>query len=79
MARIQILELPTQVLGEAVSTPFAIVIDQVCTETTEMRGSDNSLIGKETQSELTQSDADRIAKTVGAVGAILSACTLDLA
>jgi len=29
MARIQILELPTVVLGEAVKTPFVVVIDEM--------------------------------------------------
>lgn len=29
MARIQILELPTEVVGEFVRTPFALVVDQM--------------------------------------------------
>jgi hypothetical protein len=32
MARIQILELPTEVAGEDVTTPFAVIIDQTSGE-----------------------------------------------
>lgn len=32
MARIQVLELPADVVGEAVRTPFAIVIDQLAAD-----------------------------------------------
>lgn len=38
MARIQILELPTDVVGEYAKTPFAIVIDQA-------KGIDEALAG----------------------------------
>lgn len=64
MARLRVLELPAKVLGEYVEIPFALVIDRV-----EMEGQD---------AELNQDEADSIAGRVGAVAAILTACTLDV-
>ncbi len=75
MARIQILELPAQVVGEYVNTPFAVVIDQV--ETEEHNTYQDERV--RTLSELMQDEADLIAKNVGAVGAVLTRCTLDVA
>lgn len=74
MARIQILELPMVHLGEVSKTPFAIIIDQVDTETT----STSTGVEFRTFSELTQAEADKMAREVGAVGAILVACTLEV-
>ena len=74
MARIQILELPTQVVGEVVNTPFAIIIDQVETETLTT----STDVSFRTMSELTQTEADTIGRNLGAVGVVLAACTLDI-
>lgn len=80
MARIQILELPSQQVGDYYRTPFALVIDQVASETTEVHGhGDTQPIRVETTAELTQEEADALATRVGAVGAILTACSLDIA
>lgn len=75
MARIQILELPSQVVGEIVRTPFALVIDQVDTETINTHSGANV----RTLTELTQDEANAMAKSVGAEAALLAACTLDVA
>ena len=75
MARIQILELPSQVVGEVVRTPFALVIDQVDTEGIINHSGDNV----RTLSELTQDEANAMAKSVGAEAAILATFTLDIA
>jgi hypothetical protein len=75
MARIQILELPSEVVGEVVKTPFALVIDQV--ETEEISTFAEDVIRN--TSELTQDEADTIARNIGAVGTILTRCTLDVA
>jgi len=75
MARIQILELPSQVVGEIVRTPFALVIDQVDTETINTHSGANV----RTLTELTQDEANAMAKSVGAEAALLAACTLDIA
>ncbi len=74
MARIQILELPTIVAGDLVKTPFALVIDQVETEDTASF-QDNVV---RTSAEITQAEASELASRVGAVGAILVRCTLDV-
>lgn len=74
MARIKILELPTQVLGDVVTTPFALIIDQV--DTWNINALDGTPV--RVHSELTQAEADVIAAQVGAVGAILTTCTLDI-
>lgn len=76
MARIQILELPTLVVGDTVSTPFALVIDQV--ESEEIVGIQGDVAFR-TVAELTQHEADNLATRLGAVGAILVRCTLDVA
>ena len=75
MARIQILELPTQVVGEHIRTPFSIIIDQV---QHEVMGPFNGATVRHS-AELTQDEADRIARGMGAVSAVLLACTMDLA
>lgn len=75
MARIQILELPTIVAGDLVKTPFALVIDQVETEDTASVQGDVV----RTSAEITQAEASEFASRVGAVGAILVRCTLDIA
>jgi hypothetical protein len=75
MASIQILELPTQSVGEVYRTPFAIVIDQVESETLDAIGGENI----RTDYEFTQTEADAMAKNIGAVGAVLTARTLDVA
>lgn len=74
MARIQILELPTIVAGDLVKTPFALVIDQVETEDTASFQDDVV----RTSAEITQAEASELASRVGAVGAILVRCTLDI-
>lgn len=74
MARIQILELPTIVAGDLVKTPFALVIDQVETEDTASFPDDVV----RTSAEITQAEASELASRVGAVGAILVRCTLDI-
>ncbi len=74
MARIQILELPTIVAGDLVKTPFALVIDQVETEDTASFQDDVV----RTSAEITQAEASELASRVGAVGAILVRCTLDV-
>ena len=74
MARIQILELPTQVVGEKVRTPFALIIDQVETETLPTYDD----VSVHTTSELTQTEADTIGRNLGAVGVVLASCTLDV-
>ncbi len=74
MARIQILELPTIVAGDLVKTPFALVIDQVETEDTASFQDDVV----RTSAESTQAEASELASRVGAVGAILVRCTLDV-
>lgn len=74
MARIQILELPSEQVGEVFRTPFAIVIDQVESETIAT----STGVEFRTLTELTQSEADTIARNVGAVGAVLASCTLDI-
>ena len=78
MARIQILELPSEEVGGVYRTPFALIIDQVETDTTEIRGYPETVIRTTTATELTQAEADTIARNVGAVGAILTACTLEI-
>lgn len=75
MARIQILELPTQVAGDLVATPFAIVIDEV--ETAKVIGTTDG-VPDILAAELTQSEADAIADRIGARGAILAACTMEV-
>jgi hypothetical protein len=79
MARIQILELPTEVVGDYVRTPFALVIDQVDVETEEVRGAAGPAIRERVVAELTQHEANQIAERLGAVGAILVANTLNVA
>lgn len=74
MARIQILELPTIVAGDLVKTPFALVIDQVETEDTASFQDDVV----RTSAEITPAEASELASRVGAVGAILVRCTLDI-
>ena len=78
MARIKILELPSEEVGGVYRTPFALVIDQVETETNEIMDAFNRVIRTTTTAELTQAEADIIARNVGAVGAILTACTLEI-
>lgn len=79
MARIQILELPVNVVGEYSRTPFAVVIDQVDTESNLIEDTMGRPIQEHKATELTQDEADQIAQRIGAVGAILTACTLDVA
>lgn len=75
MARIKILELPSEAVGGHYRTPFALVIDQVETEVVESSdNAGNPIIS----AELYQEEADIFAKRVGAVGAILTQCTLDI-
>lgn len=74
MARIQIMELPALVVGEFIKTPFAIVIDQV--ESDSVEAIDGTVLRR--LIALTQTEADLMAQRVGAEGAILAACTLDV-
>ena len=74
MARIQILELPSEQIGDTYRTPFAIVIDQVESESLQT----STGVTFRTLTELTQREADSIARSVGAVGAVLAACTLEV-
>ena len=66
MARIQIFELPMVHVGEYMTTPFSIIIDQIES-------------GETATADLTQAQADAIALSMGAVSAVLVRCTLDLA
>jgi len=75
MARIQVLELPSIEVNGVYTVPFSIIIDQV--EHEDIMGFGGARIRR--LSELTQEDADKIARNMGAVSAILMACTLDLA
>lgn len=72
MARIQILELPTEVVGEFVKTPFVLVVDQVCLEKVENLG--QTLFLEEVPSEM----VEQLAKQVGAAGVITTQGTLDV-
>ena len=74
MARIRVLELPMKHVGEYSETPFAIVIDQV--ELDDHSTFEGDAIRP--TAELTQDEADQIASRIGAVGAILTACTLEV-
>lgn len=75
MARIQILELPMEHVGDYSRTPFAVIIDQV--ESDEIQNfQSETVMGR---SEVTQSLAKNIADEVGAVGAIVSTGTIDVA
>lgn len=74
MARISILDLPTQVLGDAVSTPFVLVIDQVESESIEAFNGDT--VAK--MQEITPVEAAHWAAQAGAVGVILASGTLDI-
>jgi hypothetical protein len=73
MARIQILELPSDVVGEAVHTPFAIVIDQVEASAVE------TYAGEVVRSTSEPIDHDAIKAATGAVGVIVHTGTLDVA
>lgn len=74
MARLRILELPLQVLGEYTTTPFAVIIDQVETRyDTANDDPEPPLVA-----ELTQDGADHIAHQLGAVAAVVLAGTIDL-
>lgn len=73
MARIQILQLPSIVDGENVTTPFAIVIDQVDATTVE------TYAGDVVRSTPELVDHDAIKAATGAVGVIAHTGTLDVA
>ena len=75
MARIQVLELPMVHIGDVSNTPFSIIIDQV--EHEDIMNFGGEPVRRIT--EMTQDEADQIARDMGAVSAILVACTLDLA
>ena len=75
MARIQVLELPMVEVGDVMTTPFSIIIDQVEHEDIETFGG----VRVRRITELSQDEADSIAHSMGAVSAILASCTLDLA
>ena len=75
MARIQILELPSERVGEFYRTPFSIIIDQC--ESGEVRSHSGEILRTAT-SDLTQAQADHIARSMGAVSAVLVACRLDV-
>ena len=76
MARIQILELPMIEVDGVMTTPFSIIIDQV--EAAEIRDSSGEVV-KTYSTEVTQDRADYIAMKMGAISAIISSGTLDLA
>ncbi|WP_104137258.1 hypothetical protein [Cryobacterium sp. Y62] len=77
MARIQILELPSTEISPGVyNSPFSIIIDHLDSE--EMCTS-TGVVFRTVTSGPTQAQADQIARDMGAVSAILSAGTLDLA
>lgn len=71
MARIQILELPTEVAGEYVRTPFVIIIDQV-----EVKAKVESLDAQLLRETI---DTDAIKAATGAEGVIVHTGTLDVA
>lgn len=58
------------------TTPFSIVFDQL--EIEEMRTS-TGVVFRTITTGPTQAEADKVARDMGAVSAILVACTLDLA
>lgn len=74
MARIKILELPTQVLGEAVSTPFVVIVDQVESESTYVSGSVEPI-----RTDIVDPvPVTEIERTTGAQGVIVYPGTLDI-
>lgn len=75
MARISILELPTQSVGEVYHTPFVLVIDQVESQGLETYSGDTIV----KVDELNQAQADAWAEQAGAVAALLTNATLDIA
>lgn len=74
MARIQVLELPTEVVGDATHTPFAIVIDQV-EVTAEVQAYDGTAL----RHHVEPSDDAAIKDATGAVGVIIHSGILDVA
>ena len=76
MARIQVLELPTLVEGDRVTTPFALVIDQVGADVITAHGRGEPI---RTALDITHEQAQQMAKQLGAVGAIVTAQTLEIA
>ncbi|AZS46663.1 hypothetical protein [Microbacterium oxydans] len=76
MARIQVLELPMQHVGDVSRTPFAIIIDQATAESVTTYSGD---VVVSEPAEFTQTEVDAIAERMGAQAAILTAATLDVA
>lgn len=74
MARIQVLELPSQVVGEIVRTPFVIVVDQV-----EVVADVEAYDGTAIRHTVEPVDADAIKAATGAEGVIVHTGTLDVA
>lgn len=72
MARIQILELPSIVNGENVTTPIAIVIDQV--DADEIR-SQAGVVRTNLDSVV---DIESVKEQTGAIGVLVTADTLDV-
>jgi hypothetical protein len=78
MARIQILELPSVIVGDNLETPFAIIIDQVEQGEAPTSWSGESLAGK-LGVEAYNRAASAIKLATGARGVIATAGTLDIA
>jgi hypothetical protein len=74
MARIQVLELPTKVVGEYAETPFVIVVDQV-EVTAEVEAHDGTVL----RHTVEPVDAAAIKDATGAVGVLVHTGTLDVA
>lgn len=75
MARIQVLELPTLVEGDRVTTPFVLVIDQAEPQTATRQ----SILGPVSVSQpVVTDDFERAAKAAGATAVIVSTQTLDV-
>jgi hypothetical protein len=78
MARIRILELPLQVVGEMSRTPFALIVDQVATDHDTSDTFDEHVAVLTVNAEISQEQIDAFAATIGAAGALVTSATLDV-
>lgn len=72
--RIQILELPTEAVGEQYTTPFALIVDQV--ETVEVSTLGRQVVRSEHPD---MSAVRRFAEQVGASGVLFTDQTVEVA
>ncbi|WP_394254721.1 hypothetical protein [Pseudoclavibacter helvolus] len=77
MARIQILELPADVVGEFVKTPFVLIVDRVETDEDGVRTYAETVVVP-AQSEISDDQVKRLAEQIGAAGWITTSGTLDV-